>query len=76
MNKEHVELFLKEFLGARATKEEKETFLFLLKAKEMYALDFINCWLALNKLEIIPEDSFNAMKEHVKILTSTKKGSK
>ena len=61
------------FISGGASQKEKETFVFLLEYKVEYALDFINCWLLLNKKEKISEQSLSTFKERAKIHIPTKK---
>lgn len=66
--KESIDYFL-----SIASKEEKKTFIHLIKTKPEFAFDYINCWLILGKKKSFSEESFNEMLEHVNMLISTKK---
>ena len=71
---QELEAFLKISDSAQAaTKEEKETFLHLIKTKPEFAFDFINCWMILQNKPAFHEESFNEMVEHVNMLLSSKK---
>jgi hypothetical protein len=53
------------------SKIESETFLTLMESNIPMAFDYINCWLALNNVSLIKEDSLNTFEISVKIVVSS-----